>query len=92
MNADAVAVLRLLTCCHGHVGTVVAAWGDRHADMLLLRLETKGYVRKRREGACRRGYYEPTAAGFSLLDHDNRLGFEHLADEHEHQEPHHAQA
>jgi hypothetical protein len=93
MNADAVAVLRLLTCCHGHVGTVVAVWGPQHhyVDTTVCRLVQRGFLAPRKTGALRRGYYDPTAAGLALLDHDNRLGFERLADEYAEQEPHHAE-
>lgn len=77
MNADAIAVLRLLTCCHGHVGTVVAVWGPQghYVDVTVYRLVQRGFLAPRKTGALRRGYYDPTAAGLALIDHDNRLGF-----------------
>lgn len=77
---EAVAILRLLACCRGHVGTVAAAWGEQghYVDVTICRLTRRGFLAKRKTGSMRRGYYDLTAAGYAAIDHDDRFGWMEL--------------
>jgi len=68
MNADAVAILRLLVLVDGDLRTLDAAWGDRWASRQVRRMMVSGLC-----GGCRKGHAWPTGAGWSMIHYDDKL-------------------
>lgn len=81
MNADAIAVLRMLRCCAGSAKTVVIAWGGSSAEeervrKIMERLERRGFLSR----SCY-GHYRMTAVGMIAIAQDDRMGFDEITQE-----------